>query len=240
MASHRIVVISMLQKQTVWFKAISTLSVLSFLTLSACQNAPTLSSSPAPVSAQTAAKQTIPVHKVSKPTIQIPVDSDDDYVIPKLEHAPDIIPNTAIMTSPDRNTQSFPPTPPSHNELLERARQHSQQQSRVTSSNNSHLPAVQSLMKMGISQLKSGELGAAESSFTRAQRLAPQSSEVYFYLSQVALHKNQPRKAEAMARRGLSVTRDTSNRRALWQLILRSGQQQNNARVIKEAQQALR
>ncbi|WP_350558687.1 tetratricopeptide repeat protein [Psychrobacter sp. CAL346-MNA-CIBAN-0220] len=129
---------------------------------------------------------------------------------------------------------------PSHNELLERARQNSQQQTRRTSSDKSNLPAFRNLMQTGTKQLKTGKLTEAESSFTRAQRLAPRSSAVYFYLSQVALKKNQPRKAEAMARRGLSVSQETSRRRALWQLILQSGQLQNNPRVIREAQQALR
>ncbi|MEO1850466.1 MAG: tetratricopeptide repeat protein, partial [Psychrobacter sp.] len=76
--------------------------------------------------------------------------------------------------------------------------------------------------------------------FTRAQRLAPKSSAVYFYLAQVALKKNQPRKAEAMARRGLSVSQDASRRRALWQIILQSGQAQGNSRVVSEARRALR
>ncbi len=95
-------------------------------------------------------------------------------------------------------------------------------------------------MQTGIGQLKSGKLTNAESSFTRAQRLAPKSSAVYFYLAQVALKKNQPRKAEAMARRGLSVSQDANRRRALWQIILQSGQAQGNSRVINEAKQALR
>lgn len=151
-------------------------------------------------------------------------------------------PSTPIITTPSRDDYmiSQPPTPPSHNELLERARQNSQQQSRQPAANNSSLHAFQNLMQSGMKQLKAGNLNAAESSFTRAQRLAPKSSAVYFYLSQVALKKKQPRKAEAMARRGLSVSNDTSRRRSLWQLILSSGQQQNNPRVIKEAQQALR
>jgi hypothetical protein len=136
--------------------------------------------------------------------------------------------------------QTQPPIPPSHTDLLERARQNSKQQSSKPAANKSELPAFRNLMQNGTNQLKTGNLSAAESSFTRAQRLAPRSSAVYFYLSQVALKKNQPRKAEAMARRGLSVSQDTSRRRALWQLILRSGQQQNNQRVIREAQQALR
>ena len=148
----------------------------------------------------------------------------------------------AVITPPASrgNVISQQPALPSHSELLERARQNSQQQSRQPANNSSNLPAFRNLMQMGTSQLKSGNLTAAENSFTRAQRLAPRSSAVYFYLSQVALKKNQPRKAEAMARRGLTVSEDASRRHALWQLILRSGQAQNNARVIKEAQQALR
>ena len=146
------------------------------------------------------------------------------------------------MTAPsneDYIISQLPAVPP-HNELLERARQNSQQQARHKSSNKSNLPAFRNLMQTGTNQLKAGKLTEAESTFTRAQRLAPRSSAVYFYLSQVALKKNQPRKAEAMARRGLSVSQDSSRRNALWQLILQSGQQQNNPRVIREAQQALR
>ncbi len=154
----------------------------------------------------------------------------------------------AIFTEPtmlpaptrDNNLIPQPPTSPSHRDLLERARQNSQQQNTSATNGRSELPAYRSLMQTGTSQLQSGNLNAAESSFTRAQRLSPRSSAVYSSLSQVALRKNQPRKAEAMARRGLAVAQDDGSRRALWQLILQSGQQQNNARVIREAQQALR
>ncbi|MDN6275012.1 tetratricopeptide repeat protein [Psychrobacter sp.] len=147
-----------------------------------------------------------------------------------------------IIVTPSREGYEYtPPEPaaPSRNDLLERARANSQQQTQQASSNNSNLPAFRNLMQRGVSQLKSGDLTNAETSFTRAQRLEPRSSAVYFYLAQVALKKNQPRKAEAMARRGLSVSRDTNRRQALWQVILRSGQAQGNSRVIKEAQQAL-
>ncbi|MEN6670734.1 tetratricopeptide repeat protein [Psychrobacter sp. B38] len=132
------------------------------------------------------------------------------------------------------------PSAPSRNELLEQARKNSQQRTQKTSSNNSDLPAFRNLMQAGINQLKAGNLTSAENSFTRAQRLAPKSSAVYFYLAQVALKKNQPRKAEAMARRGLSVSQDSSRRRALWQIILQSGQAQGNSRVVSEAKSALR
>lgn len=148
------------------------------------------------------------------------------------------IPDTTAPSS-DSAIPSMPSTP-SHSDLLERARQNSQQRSQRVTSNNSNLPAFRNLMQTGTEQLRSGNLTAAESSFTRAQRLAPKSSAVYFYLAQVALKKNQPRKAEAMARRGLSVSQDANRRRALWQIILQSGQRQNNSRVIREAKQALR
>lgn len=145
--------------------------------------------------------------------------------------------NNAITERPSNSSM---PAMPSHSEMLERARQNSQQQTRQSISDNSSLPAFRSMMNVGINQLKSGQLTAAENSFTRAQRMAPKSSAVYFYLAQVALKKNQPRKAEAMARRGLVVSEDSSRRRALWQIILQSGQAQNSTRVINEAKQALR
>lgn len=130
---------------------------------------------------------------------------------------------------------------PSSQDLLQRARQNTQQSTPNTpaSSLNDTLPAFQRLMNAGVSQLQAGRINDAENSFTRAQRLAPQSSAVYFYLGQVAIKKNQPRKAEAMARRGLAVSQDATRRQQLWQLILLSGQMQNDVRVINEAKQAL-
>lgn len=148
--------------------------------------------------------------------------------------------NTIILPPSRDDYMISEPSTPSRNELLERARKNSQQRAQKTTSNNSDLPAFRNLMQTGVNQLKAGKLTSAENSFTRAQRLAPKSSAVYFYLAQVALKKNQPRKAEAMARRGLTVSQDTSRRRALWQLILQSGQAQGNARVVSEARQALR
>lgn len=146
-----------------------------------------------------------------------------------------------VIITPSRDDYIISePSIPSHSDLLERARQNSQQRSQQATTNNSDLPAFRNLMQTGIGQLKSGKLTNAESSFTRAQRLAPKSSAVYFYLAQIALKKNQPRKAEAMARRGLSVSQDANRRRALWQLILQSGQAQGNSRVINEAKLALR
>jgi len=239
--------------------------IIGMLSLSACQTVPTTTTATSTQTSPTATTTAV----TQAPAID-GNDYEDGYPIepyvrpepsavpnPSTEQtpvsAPPItIPSTVIITpsnddyiiTPPIAQPTFPPAvqpeSPSHNELLERARQNSKQQSRQAPSNNSNLPAFQNLMQSGIGQLKVGNLTAAESSFTHAQRLAPRSSAVYFYLAQVALKKNQPRKAEAMARRGLTVSKNASRRRALWQLILRSGQLQNSSRVIHEAQQALR
>ena len=125
--------------------------------------------------------------------------------------------------------------------LLEQARQNSKKpaQKSATIQDGSNIPAFRKLMDTGVEQLRQGQVSAAQSTFTRAQRLAPQSSAVYFYLGQVALKQNQPLKAEAMARRGLVVATTESRKRALWQVILKAGQAQGNARVIEEAKAAL-
>lgn len=245
---------------------LATSALISALSLSACQTAPTaIKTSPAQTSApqkqQPTAKQPVTVN-------QVPIVKGDDN---KYSTVPNTVPTqpastiqsseaeqvytpatqSPIITQPDSQDTIIltpsredyilsEPSIPSHNELLERARQNSQQRSQQSTANNSNLPAFRNLMQTGTEQLKSGNINAAESSFTRAQRLAPKSSAVYFYLAQVALKKNQPRKAEAMARRGLTVAQDSTRRRNLWQIILQSGQAQGNARVINEARQALR
>lgn len=248
---------------------LATSALISALSLSACQTAPTaIKTFPAQTSAP---QKQQPTAKQPVTATQAPIVKGDDN---KYSTVPNTVPNTVptqpastiqsseaeqvytpatqspIITQPDSQDTIIltpsredyilsEPSIPSHNELLERARQNSQQLSQQSTANNSNLPAFRNLMQTGTEQLKSGNINAAESSFTRAQRLAPKSSAVYFYLAQVALKKNQPRKAEAMARRGLTVAQDSTRRRNLWQIILQSGQAQGNARVINEARQAL-
>lgn len=106
---------------------------------------------------------------------------------------------------------------------------------RKNSTQNDTLPAFRHLMDTGIKQLQANQVSEAEATFTRAQRLAPSSSAVYFYLSQVALKKRQPHKAEAMARRGLVVAEDNQRKRMLWQVILLSAQMRNDARLARQA-----
>ena len=219
--------------------------------LSACQTAPTSTKTTATKTLPSATSQKStainqPPVLVESPTA--PVIQQPAIIVPPNRSTSQSTSQTPIITQPDiiilaparEDEMVYEPSIPSHNELLERARQNSQQRSQQSTTNNSNLPAFRNLMNVGTEQLKAGNINAAENSFTRAQRLAPKSSAVYFYLAQVALKKNQPRKAEAMARRGLTVAQDSSRRRALWQIILQSGQAQGNARVIKEAKQALR
>ena len=223
--------------------------------LSACQTAPTSTKTTATKTLPSATSQKStainqPPVLVESPTASViaPVIQEPAIIVPPNQSTSQSTSQTPIISQPDiiilaparEDEMIYEPSIPSHNELLERARQNSQQRSQQSTTNNSNLPAFRNLMNVGTEQLKAGNINAAENSFTRAQRLAPKSSAVYFYLAQVALKKNQPRKAEAMARRGLTVAQDSSRRRALWQIILQSGQAQGNVRVIKEAKQALR
>lgn len=228
-------------------------AIIGMLSLSACQTAPSTSTTVQTVpSAQSTTTAQTPITEaddesynpaepydaIEQPETPNPLTQETPIFTPP---APEVTQPDPVIIAPSRNDYIISePSVPSHNELLERARRNSQQRTQQSASNNSNLPAFRNLMQVGISQLKAGNLTNAESSFTRAQRLAPKSSAVYFYLAQVALKKNQPRKAEAMARRGLSVSQDSSRRRALWQVILQSGQAQGNSRVVNEAKQALR
>ena len=190
-----------------------------------------------------------------EPQISYPVDNTpaQNEAPVTTEEAPVVTtnPNAVGQTRP---TPSIPPSTESpvvkprvpdartaQQSLLEQARQNSKQSSHKSASiqDGSNLPAFQRLMDTGVEQLRQGQVAAAQATFTRAQRLAPQSSAVYFYLGQVALKQNQPLKAEAMARRGLVVAQTETRKRALWQVILKAGQAQGNTRVINEAKSAL-
>lgn len=126
--------------------------------------------------------------------------------------------------------------------LLKNARQHSGRQTVPTVDAvyaKESLPAFRRLLNQGIQQLKNDQLSAAQDSFTQAQRIAPQSSKVYFYLGKIALNKQQPTKAEAMARRGLLVANNRAAKYALWQIILTSGEMRDNVSSMNEAKSAL-
>lgn len=63
--------------------------------------------------------------------------------------------------------------------------------------------ALQVLLQRGESALKRGDIEAALRDFERAQRLAPDTAQVYLLLARAYRSADEPGKASAMAERGL-------------------------------------
>lgn len=103
-----------------------------------------------------------------------------------------------------------------------------------------NLPAFQKLMQQTQTAYAKGELNQAESLANQAQRLAPQSAESFLYLALIANRKNQAVNAQALAQRGLSYAQTDAMKKQLWQVILKSGQKQNNTATVNKALHALK
>ncbi len=101
------------------------------------------------------------------------------------------------------------------------------------------IAAYDKLMQDYISHLRGNDLAAAESDLIHAQRIAPQSADVYRELSRIANLKKQGSSAEAFARKGLTFAQTDVQRKQLWQQILQSAQMRNNVILMKQAQQQL-
>jgi hypothetical protein len=112
-------------------------------------------------------------------------------------------------------------------------------QPNVVLRDGSNIPAFRVLINRAQQQIQSAPEDSAEQTRNQAQRMAPQSTAVYAYLSQVALAKRQGSNAEAMARKGLMLTRNPRQQHAFWQLILAAAQLQNNATLATQAQQQM-
>lgn len=102
-----------------------------------------------------------------------------------------------------------------------------------------NMPAVTHLISQAKIMMEQGRIDIAEQQLTRAQRMAPDNTAVYAYLSNIALQRKNGAQAEAMARRGLLVASNPTQQKAFWQLILLAAQQQGNARTENEAQIAI-
>lgn len=98
------------------------------------------------------------------------------------------------------------------------------------------IPAFNQLIKKTEAAFRQSKWNEAENFALQAQRLAPQSAETYLWLALIANHKNQAKNAESLARRGLSFAQSDAMRKQLWNAILKSAQQQKNAKTIAEAQ----
>lgn len=99
----------------------------------------------------------------------------------------------------------------------------------------SNIPAFRNLIVQAQQQIQDNDLDNAEQTLIQAQRMAPQSTAVYAYLSEVAIKKRQGNNAEAMARKGLMLTSNPRQQRAFWQLILSAAQLQNNSILAEQA-----
>lgn len=103
-----------------------------------------------------------------------------------------------------------------------------------------NLPAFQKLMQQTQTAYKKGQFNQAETAALQAQRLAPQAAETYLYLALIANQMKQPANAEALARRGLTYAQSPAMKRQLWLVLQKAAQQQNNAKSLSQAQQALK
>ena len=103
----------------------------------------------------------------------------------------------------------------------------------------SMLPAFKSTLAQAQQAFKQNNLDRAEQLGLQAQRLAPQSSEGYLLLSQIALQKNKLPQAKSLANRGISLSSDAGIKKQLWQVVLRTAQLQNDTATIQKAQSAL-
>ncbi|AOA57861.1 hypothetical protein BFG52_05500 [Acinetobacter larvae] len=103
----------------------------------------------------------------------------------------------------------------------------------------SNLPVVKQMLIQAKAAAQQGQWDKVEENALHAQRLAPQSAETFLYLAMVANQRQQASQAEALARRGLSYAQSNAVQKQLWQVLLKSGQLQNKAALVQEAQQHL-
>lgn len=101
------------------------------------------------------------------------------------------------------------------------------------------VPAYQNLMQSYLKNLRQNNLKEAENSLIQAQRIAPQSAEVYRELARLANLRKQGSSAEAFARKGLSFAQNNTIRKQLWEQILESAKLRNNANLARQAQQMM-
>lgn len=101
----------------------------------------------------------------------------------------------------------------------------------------SRVPAVQALLNAAQQQLAEGNLVGASASLERAQRLAPQSSQVYLRLADVRLRQQRPAEAEQLLRKSLAFTPDAGQQAQVWRQLAAVRQKMGNAVGAQEALQ---
>lgn len=99
----------------------------------------------------------------------------------------------------------------------------------------SRVPAVQGLLAGAERERRAGRLEAASAALERAQRLAPQSAQIYQRLAEVRLQQKRPAEAEQFARKGLGFATGPAAQAAFWRLIADARRQQGRQQSAQEA-----
>lgn len=99
----------------------------------------------------------------------------------------------------------------------------------------SHIPAVKGLIQSADQAMEKGDAESALIALERAQRLAPQSVEVYQRLADIRLRQGKPAEAEQLARKALAFTTQPTQQAALWRLIAKASLQQGKSGSAQEA-----
>ena len=97
------------------------------------------------------------------------------------------------------------------------------------------LPAVRGLLSAADAALAKGDVELAAVNLERAQRLAPQSAQVYQRLATVRLRQKRPAEAEQLARKALGYASGPAQQASLW-LVIASARQMRGLQA--EAQDA--
>lgn len=100
----------------------------------------------------------------------------------------------------------------------------------------SQLPAVKGLLAAADKAQAKGDVELAAVNLERAQRLAPQSVQVYQRLAKIRLAQKRPAEAEQMARKALAYTSTPAKQAELWRLIASARRQRGQQISAGEAE----
>ena len=101
------------------------------------------------------------------------------------------------------------------------------------------IPAYTNAFNRYTEALRQNNLAEAEKNLLQAQRIAPQSADVYRELARLANLRKQGGTAEAFSRKGLSFAQNNVQRKQLWEQILQSAKIRQSAVLIQQAQQQI-
>lgn len=106
-----------------------------------------------------------------------------------------------------------------------------------TSTPTQHNPAVIALLRNAQQQQQQGDLGSAQTSVQRAQRIAPHDPEIYYELANIHRELNDYALAEQVAFKGLSLVQGQMTQlHRFWRLIAIIRTEAGDSQGAKKAQ----